>query len=113
MNHEQARAGAGASAGEDEAEALPCWVGLLAASLALMTAHATPQPTARIDAAALRRLIARKLVSNLFFLGHHPHAPPGLRQVAANMHVLWVPLAQEEPAEARPAAPADAAPRLH
>lgn len=74
-------------------ERMPCAVGLLAGTLALMTAHASPEPTARVDAVTQRRLMARKIVSNLFFLQHHPDAPPPLRQVAANMHERWLPLA--------------------
>ncbi|MBI5718979.1 MAG: hypothetical protein HZC37_15020 [Burkholderiales bacterium] len=87
----------------DEHDDLPCWVALVAGSMALMSAHAAPEATARICAQAQRRLMARKIVSNLFFLRHHPHAPPGVRHVAARMQDMWVPLAQDEPG-------ADAAP---
>lgn len=75
-------------------ERMPCAVGLLAGTLALMTAHASPEPTARVDSVTQRRLMARKIVSNLFFLQHHPDAPPPLRQVAANMHARWLPMAR-------------------
>lgn len=109
---------------EPGADAPPCWPTLMACSLALMTAHACPDPASTLDAAGQRRLIARKIVSNLFFLRHHPHAPQALRQVAANMHALWVPLAHPADAgaphattappalTAPPAAPAAAAPDL-
>lgn len=76
-------------------EDLPCAAGLLAATLALMTGHARPEPGASVDAATLRRLTARKIVSNLFFLQHHPQLPPGLRQVAAQLQARWQPLADE------------------
>lgn len=67
----------------------PCAAGLLAATLALMTAHAMPEPGARVDAATQRRLMARKIQSNLFFLQHHPDLPPGLRQVASGLMQRW------------------------
>jgi hypothetical protein len=71
----------------------PCWLALLAGSLALMTAHAAPPPGAPASTPCSRALIVRKIISNLARLRGHPHAPPGLRQVAANMHGLWLPLA--------------------
>lgn len=72
----------------------PCAIALLAGTLALMTGHAAPEPGAKVDADTLRRLTARKIVSNLFFLQHHPALPPGLRQVASQLHGRWVSLAQ-------------------
>lgn len=83
-------------------EGLPCAIGLLAATMALMTGHADPAPGARVDAATLQRLTARKIVSNLFFLQQHPGLPPGLRQVVRQLHARWVSLAQP----AAPGAPA-------
>lgn len=82
--------------GEDAHTAGPCAVGLLMSTLALMTAHAAPEPAALADAATLRRLVARKIVSNLFFLQHHPDAPPPMRQVATRLHARWLPMAQIE-----------------
>ena len=73
---------------------LPCAIGLLAATLALMTGHAAPEPAARVDPGTLQRLTARKIVSNLFFLQRHPALPPALRQVAARLHGRWGLLAQ-------------------
>lgn len=86
-----------------EDDGLPCAVGLLAATLALMTGHAAPDPTARVDAATLQQLTARKIVSNLFFLQQHPHLPPGLRQVASQLHARWLPLAKAAACGAPPA----------
>ncbi len=74
-------------------EVMPCAFGLLVGTLALMTAHASPEPEARVDATTGRRLMARKIVSNLFFLQHHPDTPPPLRQVAANMRARCLPMA--------------------
>lgn len=79
---------------DDGQERLPCAIGLLAATMALMTGHADPAPGAKVDAATLQRLTARKIVSNLFFLQQHPGLPPGLRQVARQLHARWVSLAQ-------------------
>lgn len=83
--------------GDHDEEALPCSVALIAATLSLMTAHAAPEPTARVDAACQRRLMARKIVSNLFFLQHHPELPPGLRQVAAHAHGRWQAVVAADP----------------
>ena len=78
----------------------------MAGTLALMTAWAAPEPDASIDADQQRALIARKIVSNLFFLSHHPDVGAGLRHVIGNVHQRWLPMAQG----ARPVAPqADAA----
>lgn len=74
-------------------EVVPCALGLLVGSLALMTAHASPEAVPHLDATIQRRLLARKIVSNLFLLQHHPHAPPPLRQVAVNLHARWLPMA--------------------
>ena len=81
----------------DDAQAVgPCAFGLLVGTLALMTAHAAPEPAAQADPATLRRLMARKIVSNLFFLQQHPDAPPPLRQVATRLHARWLAMAQIE-----------------
>lgn len=75
--------------------AWPCAAGLLAGTLALMTRWAAPEPTARIDAARQRHLMARKIVSNLLFLRRHPQLPEGLRLVATKLHVAWSEIAGE------------------
>lgn len=77
----------------------PCLQGLIAANVALMTAYANPAPDARLCAEAQRRLLARKVVSNLFFLREHPLLSPGLRQVMANAHQHWAELAAQAPPE--------------
>lgn len=68
---------------------VPCAEAMLAGTLALMTAWAAPCPNPAYDAQAQRSLIARKVVSNLFFLQHHPALSAGLRQVVANAHARW------------------------
>lgn len=65
---------------------LPCDQALLAATLALMTAFAGPAPSAH------RRLIAHKIVSNLFFLSQHPGLSQGMRQVVSNVQRHWTTL---------------------
>lgn len=79
---------------DDDAPSLPCAQALLAATLALMTAYPQPAPDARLAADALQRLMARRIVSNLFFLKAHPAVPAGLRQVLEQAHAHWVPRAE-------------------
>lgn len=80
------------------ADELPCAGGLLAGTLALMTAWAAPEAAARIDVPQQRQLMARKIVSNLFFLREHPALPPGLRMVVAKLHARWSDVAQSDAA---------------
>jgi len=91
----------------DEADAveLPCAEALLAAVVALMSAHANPAPDARVDPDTHRRLLARKVVSNLFFLRQHPALSAPLRRVMAQAHAHWATLAAA-PVVAAPAASA-------
>jgi len=72
----------------------PSLEALVAGTVALMTAWANPFPDARIDPIAQRALLARKVVSNLFFLQRHPCASPELRQVMATAHGRWVDIAR-------------------
>lgn len=84
----------------------PCPFRLLAATFALMTRYAAPMADARVCEDRMRALLARKIVSNLFFLKHHPDLPGGFGQVVANVHSQWVAMADEDasaPAE-RPVA---------
>jgi hypothetical protein len=83
------------STDQDESETRPaCAGGLLAGTLALMTTWAAPEPDATIDGPAQRALIARKLVSNLFFLRDHPDLGPGMRIVMGKLHERWTRIAQ-------------------
>jgi hypothetical protein len=86
---------------------LPCAVGLIAATMSLMTMHSMPEAAAdgaAADAATLRRLIERKIVSNLLFLQQHPDLPPGLRQVACQLRQRWAqPVAEGADAAPVPA----------
>jgi hypothetical protein len=73
---------------------LPCAGGLLAGTLALMTCWAAPEPGAAVGQAEQRALMARKIVSNLFFLREHPDIASGLRQVIGKVHERWASLAE-------------------
>jgi hypothetical protein len=78
---------------EDQQPALPCAGGLIAGTLALMTCWASPEPHATATEEEQRALMARKIVSNLFFLREHPDVAPGLRTVVAKVHQRWLLLA--------------------
>ena len=73
--------------------ALPCPLALIAANVALMSAYAHPDIAPDDEGTARRGSLARKVVSNLFFLREHPLLSPGLRQVMANAHQLWAQVA--------------------
>jgi hypothetical protein len=77
----------------DERPTRPCPQMLVATTMALMTAFANPNPEASVPAATQRLLMARKIVSNLFFLKEHPGLGVPLREVFASAHALWVALA--------------------
>jgi hypothetical protein len=82
-----------------EDDALPSIDALVAGTVALMTAFADPCPQALLAPADLRRVLARKVVSNLFFLQHHPGVRPELSRSLAQAHARWVGLAhQAQPA---------------
>lgn len=78
---------------DDDEPGLPCVQALVAGTVALMTAWAQPDPEAKLEPDALRSLLARKIVSHLFFLREHPHLAPPLRQVMAQAHARWAALA--------------------
>lgn len=69
---------------------LPALDVMMVGTLALMSAWADPCPHAPLGPIELRRLIARKVVSNLFFLQHHPHARHEARLALAQLHAKWV-----------------------
>lgn len=88
-----------------EADALPSIDALIAGTVALMTAWADPCPQARLGPADLRHLLARKVVSNLFLLQHHPQLRPELRLSLSQAHARWVGLAlQAQPDGVAPSA---------
>ncbi|MBN8487338.1 MAG: hypothetical protein J0M20_06390 [Burkholderiales bacterium] len=84
-----------------DVDGLLCIDALIAGTVALMTAWADPCPQARLSAVDLRRVLARKVVTNLFFLQYHPRLRPELRQSLAQAHARWVGLAHHEPPAGR------------
>ncbi len=73
---------------EDDSYDLPCAEAMLAGTLALMTGHAESACSQQ------RTLMARKVVSNLFFLASHPGLNPNFRAVVGKMHQHWTALAK-------------------
>jgi len=94
---------------DDDTAPRPCAGGLLAGTLALMTCWAAPEPEAKVDAQQ-RALIARRVVSNLFFLRSHPDVGPGLQQVVGRLHERWILIAHDAGHATPPVNLAEAAP---
>lgn len=67
----------------DEEYVLPCTEALLAGTLALMTGQA------QSACARQRMLMAKKIRSNLYFLGQNPDLTPNFRTVVLRMHQHW------------------------
>lgn len=99
-----------ADGGPAEALPLPCPHALIAGTLALMTTWADPAPGSALDVASLRSLIARKVVSNLFFLAGHPALPPAMRQVMGQARERWLAVTSAAAPGLPACAPAFAAP---
>jgi hypothetical protein len=66
---------------------LPCIDGMLAGTLALMTGYAEHQ--CEQGNATCRHLMAKKIVSNLFFLASHPQMPEAMALVMRNLQNHW------------------------
>ena len=81
----------------------PCLEGLIAGTVALMTALAAPG-AASSGQCPQRLLLARKVVSNLLLLQHHPALSPELCQVMANAHRRWLAMTEDpdDPGHAGP-----------
>lgn len=69
---------------------LPCPQAMLVGTLALMSAWAHPAEGCQLDSNQRRPLLARKIISNLFFLQQHPLCSPPLRALAGRLHQQWV-----------------------
>jgi hypothetical protein len=91
---------------DDTSDGLPCVEALWAGTLALMTTYADPRSPAH------RELIARKVVSNLFFLARHPGLGGPLRQIVQRAHGRWTAMAGGA-ASGLPALPVRAGTTLH
>lgn len=68
----------------DEEYLLPSIDALMAGTLALMTGYAQAA-----DTCTHRPLMAKKLVSNLFFLANHPQVSPTMRCMLDNLRTRW------------------------
>ncbi|MFM2347389.1 MAG: hypothetical protein RL654_2142 [Pseudomonadota bacterium] len=66
---------------------------LMGATFALMSSWATP--SAEDGCTRCRALIARKVVSNLFFLIHHPQVGDGLSRLLSTCHERWQRISAE------------------
>lgn len=62
---------------------MPSAEAMLAGTLALMTGYAQHAD------AGTRSLMARKVVSNLFFLSGHPHLSDAFRAMVGNLRTRW------------------------
>ena len=80
----------------DTATVVPRAEVMLAATLALMTGHA------QSVGGPYRQLMAKKVVSNLFFLSAHPQLSPQFKTMLGNLHAHWRALAQVSLQEAVP-----------
>lgn len=76
----------------DEEYEMPSVDALLAGTLALMTGYAQAGVNDRH-----RPLLARKLVSNLFFLSEHPQVSPPMRCMLANLRTRWRQVVEPSP----------------
>ncbi|WP_157269528.1 hypothetical protein [Azohydromonas aeria] len=86
---------------------VPSLDALMAATLALMTRWADPVPQSCPEQTRrMRSLLARKIVSNLFFLQHHPAMGEQMGLIVANAHRCWQGMAQGDEAAADVAAAA-------
>lgn len=68
----------------DEEYALPSVEALMAGTMALLTGYAQSAPDC-----ANRPLIAKKVVSNLFFLAAHPHISAPMQTMLGNLRTRW------------------------
>ncbi len=66
---------------------LPCIDGMLAGTLALMTGYAEHQ--CEQGNPSCRHLMAKKIVSNLYFLASHPQMPSTMALVMRNLQSHW------------------------
>lgn len=86
----------------DEEYELPSLDALVAGTLALMTGY-VQAPADGVH----RPLMARKLVSNLFFLSEHPQLSPPMRCLLARLRTRWqsqlAPSPADAPCESEPA----------
>lgn len=102
---------------DTDAHALPCPQAMLAGTLALMSAWAHPVAGCALHGPQRRPVLARKIISNLFFLEQHPLAGPAVRGLAGQLHRHWAAAgagpSAGDGASHVPGAAADASPLWH
>ncbi len=86
---------------------------LVAGTFALMTTWADPHLADEQVLLRQRDLIARKIVSNLYFLKTHPGLSDELRVVLSRSHERWLALTERPGARERDDVTAGWAPTLH
>lgn len=80
----------------------PCPLGMIAATVALMTRYVDPaRGQTHAGPCDIHPLLAKKIVSNLFFLQHHPDLPPAFGRVMAQAHAQWRSMIDEGTGERR------------
>jgi hypothetical protein len=80
----------------DEEYTLPSAEALMAGTMALLTGYAQSAPDC-----ANRPLMAKKVVSNLFFLAAHPHISAPMQTMLGNLRTRWqLELERDMPAKA-------------
>lgn len=67
----------------DEEYEMPSAEAMLAGTLALMTGYVQQQDD------GIKQLMAKKVVSNLFFLTHHPYLSEAFRQMLTQLRERW------------------------
>ena len=76
----------------------PCPLGLIAATVALMTRYADPAPGQTASGPRdVHPLLAKKIASNLLFLQHHPELPAQFAQVMAQARAQWCGIVERGP----------------
>jgi hypothetical protein len=79
----------------EEQYTLPSVEALMAGTLALLTGYAQSAPDS-----AHRPLMAKKVVSNLFFLSEHPQLSVPMQTMLSNLRTRWqVEVEKDDPAQ--------------
>ncbi|MEJ8847269.1 hypothetical protein [Variovorax rhizosphaerae] len=79
---------------DDDVHDAPCACALVARAVTLMTEWAGPSPGHAGQPEAYRALLARQVMSDLYFLRSHPGLSPHLREAMAHAHQRWIALAR-------------------
>lgn len=85
---------------DESGHVLPSVDVLIAGTLALMTGYAQAAPEC-----PNRTLMAKKLISNLFFLANHPNVTPTMCCMLCNLRTRWQMSLEETHCLREPAAP--------